>query len=188
MGQPRFAQKKLEETAGAERALAERFLKETRTGLGGPWNLMLRSPVMSEHLLEIYNYYRWKSTIPKNVMELAILVTAREWSAQFEWFAHYPIALKEGVSAELLAELRVGKRPSKMKAEEAVVYDFATEICRKHFVSEATFQRAKATFGEKDVVDLTSLIGTYISIGALLNVGEVAGASGQGPDWLPPLR
>lgn len=188
LAQPRFAQKKLEETTGAERALAERFLKETRTGLGGPWNLMLRSPVMSEHLLEIYNYYRWKSTIPKPLMELAILVTAREWSAQFEWFAHYPIALKEGVSASLLADLRVGKRPSKMSAEEAVVYDFATEICRKHFVSEATFRRAKELFGEKDVVDLTSLIGTYISIGALLNVGEVPGATGQGADWLPPLR
>jgi len=55
-------------------------------------------------------------------------------------------------------------------------------------VSEATFRRAKGLFGEKDVVDLTSLIGTYISIGALLNVGEVPGATGQGADWLPPLR
>lgn len=188
LAQPRFPQRKLEETSGAERALAERFLKETRTGLGGPWNVMLRSPVMSEHLLEIYNYYRWKSTIPKPLMELAILVTAREWSAQFEWFAHYPIALKEGVAASLLAELRVGKRPSKMTVEEAIVYDFATEICRKHFVSEATFRRAKGAFGEQNVVDLTSLIGTYISIGALLNVGEVPGASGQGADWLPPLQ
>ncbi len=171
-----------------ERALAERFMKETRTGLGGPWNVMLRSPVMAENLLNIYNYFRWKSTLAKPLMELAILTAAREWSVQFEWYAHYPIALKEGISAELLAELRLGKRPAKMTTEEAIIYDFTTEICRKHFVSDATFRRAKAAFGEQNVVDLTSLIGTYLSIGALLNVSETAGASGKGADWLPPLR
>ncbi len=186
-GQARFPQRTLEETSGAERALAERFLKETRTGLGGPWNIMLRSPEMSVHLLEVYNYFRWKTGLPKGLMELAILVVAREWSVQFEWYAHYPIALKEGVAAGLLADLRVGKRPGKMTADEAVVYDFATELCRKHFVSDATFRRAKVALGEKNVVDLTAVIGTYISIGTLLNVGEVAGASGEGPDFLPPM-
>ncbi|MBI2690165.1 MAG: carboxymuconolactone decarboxylase family protein [Acidobacteria bacterium] len=188
MAQPRFPQRQLAETEGAERALAERFLKETRTGLAGPWNIMLRSPAMSENLLNIYNYYRWKSTIPKPLMEIAILTVAREWSVQFEWFAHYPIALKEGVSGELLAELRVGKKPGKLKPEEELVYNFATELCRKHTVSDATFRRAKETFGEQNVVDLTGLIGTYISIGALLNMGQVEGAKTQGPDWLPPLR
>ncbi len=143
---------------------------------------------MSENLLNIYNYYRWKSALPKPLMELAIMVVAREWSVQFEWFAHYPIALKEGVSAGLLADLRMGKRPANMKPNEAIVYDFATGICRKHVVSDATFKQAKEALGEQNVVDLTSVIGTYISIGALLNVGQVAGATGQGPDWLPPLR
>lgn len=185
-GQARFPQRKLEETSGAERALAERFLKETRTGLGGPWNVMLRSPEMSESLLNIYNYFRWKSKLPKNLMELAILTAAREWSVQFEWYAHYPIALKEGVSAAVLADLRLGKRPAGMKAEEALVYDFTTEICRKHFVSEKTFAATKAALGEQNVVDLTSLVGTYLSIGALLNVSETPGAAKEGPDWLPP--
>lgn len=186
VAQPRFVQKKLEDTAGEERALAERFLKETRVGLGGPWNVMLRSPAMSEHLLETYRYFRWKSALPKNLMEIAILAAAREWDVQFEWFAHYPIALREGVPAELLAEMRVGRRPGKMKPEEAAVYDFTTELCRKHVVSDATFRRTRELLGEKNVVDLTALIGTYISIGALLNVAEVPGASGKGLDWLPP--
>jgi len=185
--QPRFPQRKLEETSGTERALAERFLKETRTGLGGPWNVMLRSPEMSESLLNIYNYFRWKSKLPKNLMELAIMTAAREWSVQFEWFAHYPIALKEGVSAAVLADLRVGKRPAGMKADEALVYDFTTEICRKHFVSEKTFAATKKALGEQNVVDLTSLVGTYLSIGALLNVSETPGAAKEGPDWLPPI-
>lgn len=186
--QPRFPQRTLEQTQGEERALAGRFLKETRTGLAGPWNIMLRSPAMSEHLLNLYNYYRWKSALPKPLMELAILTVAREWSVPFEWFAHYPIAVKEGLGTTLLEELRTGKRPAGLTREQALVYDFTTELCRRHAVSDATFREAKAALGERNVVDLTGLIGAYISIGALLNVGEVKGAEKPGPDWLPGPR
>src|SRR5262245_39483733 len=84
--QVRFDQLKLEDTSGVQRALAERMLKETRVGLGGPWNVMLRSPEMSEGLLSLYNYFRWKTALPQPLVELAILTTAREWSVQFEWF------------------------------------------------------------------------------------------------------
>jgi 4-carboxymuconolactone decarboxylase len=186
--QDRFPQLKLEDTQGDQRALAERMLKETRIGLGGPWNVMLRSSNMSEGLLNLYNYFRWKTALPQPLVELAILTTAREWSVQFEWFAHYPIGLKAGLSPALIADLRVGKRPQNMKPEEAVAYDFTTELCRQHFVSDATFQKAKALWGEKTVVDLTSLIGTYISIGALLNVAEVKTSAKDGPDFLPALQ
>jgi len=184
----RFPQLKVEDTAGDQRALAERMLKETRIGLGGPWNVMLRSPNMSEGLLNLYNYFRWKTALPQPLVELAILTTAREWSVQFEWFAHYPLALKAGLSPALVADLRVGKRPENMKPEESAAYDFTVEVCRKHFVSDTTFQKAKALWGEKTVVDLTSLIGTYISIGALLNVAEVKTSANGGPDFLPALQ
>jgi 4-carboxymuconolactone decarboxylase len=187
--QDRFPQLKVEDTSGDQRALAERMLKETRTGLRGPWNVMLRSPEMSEGLLGLYNYFRWKTTLPHPVMELAILTTAREWSAQFEWFSHYPIAIKAGVPPELLATLRVGKRPENMQPEEAVTHDFTVELCRKHVVSDTTFQKAKALLGEKNVVDLTSLVGTYISIGALLNVAEVKTAAAKdAPEYLPAIE
>ncbi len=185
--QDRFRQLKLEDTTGDQRALAERMLKETRVGLGGPWNIMLRSPEMSEGLLSLYNYFRWKTALPQPLVELAILTTAREWSVQFEWFAHYPIALKAGVSPVILADLRLGKRPGNMKPEEAVTHDFTVELCRKHVVSDATFQKAKTLLGEKNLVDLTSLVGAYISIGALLNVAEVKTTAKDGPDYLPAL-
>ncbi len=185
--QDRFRQLKLEDTSGDQRALAERMLKETRVGLGGPWNVMLRSPEMSEGLLSLYNYFRWKTALPHPLVELAILTTAREWSVQFEWFAHYPIALKAGVSPVILADLRLGKRPGNMKPDEAVTHDFTVELCRKHVVSDATFQKAKTLLGEKNVVDLTSLVGTYMSVGALLNVAEVKTTAKDGPDYLPPL-
>jgi len=186
--QDRFRLLKLEDTSGDQHALAERMLKETRVGLGGPWNVMLRSPEMSQGLLSLYNYFRWKTALPRPLMELAILTTAREWSVQFEWFAHYPIALQAGLSPAILADLRVGRRPGNMKPAEAVTHDFTVELCRKHVVSDATFQKARTLLGEKNVVDLTSLVGTYISIGALLNVAEVKTAIKDGPDYLPALQ
>jgi 4-carboxymuconolactone decarboxylase len=186
--QDRMPQLKLEDTSGNQRALAERMLKETRIGLGGPWNVMLRSPEMSEGLLNLYNYFRWKTALPQPLVELAILTTAREWSVQFEWFAHYPIALKAGVPPAILADLRLGKRPDGMKPEQAAIYDFSVELCRKHVVSDATFEKTKTLIGEKNMVDLTSLVGTYISIGALLNVAEVKTAAKDGPDYLPAIQ
>jgi 4-carboxymuconolactone decarboxylase len=186
--QSRFQQLRLEDTSGEQRALAERMLKETRVGLGGPWNIMLRSPEMSEGLLSLYNYFRWKTALPQPLVELAILTTAREWSVQFEWFAHYPLALKAGVSPSILADLRVRKRPENMKPEQAATYDFTVELCRKHVVSDATFHKVKTLLGEKNVVDLTSLVGTYISVGALLNVAEVKTTAKDGPDYLPALQ
>ncbi|HEU0120914.1 MAG TPA: hypothetical protein VFQ91_10345 [Bryobacteraceae bacterium] len=186
--QPRFPQRTLPQTQGAERALAERFLKETRSGLSGPWNIMLRSPAMSEHLLNLYNYYRQKSALPKPLMELAILTVAREWSVPFVWSAHYPLAIKEGLRAETLEELRQGKRPGGLTAEQGLTYDFTTELCRQHTLGEETFLRTKEGLGEKNIVDLTGLIGAYISIGALLNVGDVKGAEQPGPDRLSGPR
>src|SRR5260370_19416602 len=186
--QDRFRRLKLEDTSGDQRALAERMLKETRVGLGGPWNIMLRSPEMSVGLLSLYNYFRWKTALPQPLVELAILTTAREWSVQFEWFAHYPLALKAGVSPAILADLRIRKRPKNMKPSEAVSHDSTVEVCRKHVVSDATFQKAKTLLGEKNVVDLTALVGTYISEGALLNVAEVKTTPKDGPDYLPALQ
>ena len=147
--QDRFRQLKLEDTSGDQHALAERMLKETRVGLGGPWNVMLRSPEMSQGLLSLYNYFRWKTALPHPLVELAILSTAREWSVQFEWFAHYPIALQAVLSPAILAHLRVGRRPGNMKPEQAVTHDFTVELCRKHVVSDATFQKARTWWAKR---------------------------------------
>src|SRR5260370_9414283 len=135
--QERFRRLKLEDTSGDQRALAERMLKETRVGLGGPWNIMLRSPEMSVGLLSLYNYFRWKTALPQPLVELAILTTARAWSVQFEWFAHYPLAIKGGVSPAVLADLRAGKPPAHIKPEEAVTQNCTHGSCPKHAVTYA---------------------------------------------------
>jgi len=183
--QPRLPQLKLEDTTGDQRVLAERMIKETRSGLTGPFNPMLRSPEMSQGLMSLYNYFRHNTALPRPLVELAILVTAREWSTQFEWFMHYPLARTEGVSAALLADLRQGKRPASMKPDETAVYEFATELLRNRKVTGATYQKTLTLLGEKNLVDLTTLIGTYATYAALLNVNEVGIPDNGGPEYLP---
>ena len=183
--QPRLPQLKLEDTAGDQRVLAQRMIKETRSGLTGPFNSMLRSPEMAQGLMSLYNYFRHNTALPRPLVELAILVTAREWSAQFEWFMHYPIARTEGVSPALLADLRQGRRPASMRPDESAVYEFATELLRNHKVADPTYQKTLSLLGEKNLVDLTTLVGTYATYAALLNVNEVRIPDSGGPEYLP---
>ena len=112
-------------------------------------------------------------------------MTAREAEAPYEWFIHYPLAIKEGASAAALAQVRAGKRPLSAKEDEAAAYDFATELLRNHVVAEATFLKAKAVLGEKGVVDLAALAGTYHAIGGMLNLAQVWGTTGGAPAYLP---
>lgn len=184
--QPRFPQLKLEETTpGPQRTVAEKMIKETRVGMGGPWNIMLRSPTTAQAMVDLYHYFRWDSSLSTRLVEFGILVTSRESEAPYEWFVHYPLALQEGVQAAALADVKAGKRPTAVKEDEAAVYDFAIEQLRKHVVSDGTFQKAKAALGEKGVVDLGTLVGTYVAIGGLLNLSEVWGTPGNGPEFLP---
>ncbi len=181
----RFPQLKLDDTAGDQRALAERMMKETRVGLGGPWNILLRSPNAGQAMVDLYHHFRWKSSLSNRLVEFGILVTAREAEAPYEWFIHYPLAIKEGASAAALAQVREGKRPAAAKEDEAAAYDFATELLRHHVVTDATFLKAKTVLGEKGVVDLAALVGTYQAIGGMLNVAQVWGTTGSAPEYLP---
>lgn len=181
----RLPQLKLEETTPEQRPVAERMLKETRVGLGGPWSIMLRSPTPAKAMIDLYHYFRWDSGLPARIVELTILIAAKESQAPYEWFVHYPIALKDGVGVETAAAIKAGKRPVRAKADELAAYDFASELLRSRRVSDKAYQAAKSVFGEKGVVDLTVLAGTYQVIGGLLNVGETWGEVGSGPEYLP---
>jgi 4-carboxymuconolactone decarboxylase len=181
----RFPPLKLDDTSGDQRTLAERMMKETRVGLGGPWNILLRSPNVGQAMVDLYHYFRWNSSLSNRLVEFAIVVTAREASAPYEWFIHYPLSLKEGTSAATLAQVREGRQPSSATEGESAAYTFATELLRHRMVSDDTFQKAKTALGEKGVVDLTALVGTYQAIGGMLNVAQVWGTTGNAPQYLP---
>ena len=169
---PRFPQLTLDQLSEAQKPLSDQVMKVSSVGIGGPYNLLLRSPVLGQLLFDLFDYLRWKTTVPTRLNEFAILIIGRQWRSQVEWFAHAPIATKAGLSPDTIAELKAGKRPSKMAEDEAVVYDFVTELTTTHKVSDATFTRARKLFSDQQIVDLTAVAGNYIMVAMILAMAE----------------
>ena len=170
--EPRFPQLTMDQLNDSQKSLGEQIMKVSSVGLGGPYNPMLRSPVFGQKMFDLLYYLRWQTSVPLKLNEFAILIIGRQWRSQVEWYAHGPLALKAGLAPEIIADLKANKRPTNMPAEEAVVYDFVTELTTKHEVSDETFARAKQLLGEQQVVDLTAVAGTYISVAMVLAMAE----------------
>ena len=169
---PRFPQLILDQLSAAQKPLADQVMKVSSVGIGGPYNLLLRSPVLGQRLFDLFDYLRWNTSIDLRLNEFAILIVGRQWRSQVEWFAHVPIALKAGLSHDVITELKANKRPSKMADDEAVVYDFVTELTTTHKVSDATFARARKIFNDQQIVDLTALAGNYVMVAMILAMAE----------------
>jgi 4-carboxymuconolactone decarboxylase len=138
----------------------------------GPWNVLLRSPELMKRTRGLSDYLRFESVLPGYLRELVILMTARKWGQSYEWNAHYPLALDEGLSAELTRAIAEGRRPEAMVEEEMIIYELCTELLRNHGVSDATYERAVERFGEQGVVEAVSLAGYYTMIAMILNTAR----------------
>ena len=181
----RFPQLTLDQLNVYQKPLGEQVMKVSSIGLGGPYNLLLRSPVLGQRMFDLLAYLRWNSSVPLRLNEFAILIVARQWRSQVEWFAHGPIAVKAGLAPEIVADLKENRRPASMKDDEAIVYDFVTELTTTHKVADATFERAKRLLGEQQVVDLTTVAGTYITLAMLLAMAEETVPEGKEPPFKP---
>ena len=175
----RFPQLSMDQLDEQQQPLAQQIMKISRVGIAGPYNIMLRSPVFGQRMFDLLHYLRWQTSVPLRLNEFAILIIGRQWRSQVEWFAHAPLAIKAGLSPEIVAELKLNKRPSDMPPEEAAVYDFISELTTRHEVSEATFGRARELFGEQQVVDLTAVAGTYITIAMFLAMAKESVPAGE---------
>ena len=169
---PRFPQLTMDQLNDAQKALGEQIMKVSSVGLGGPYNPMIRSPVLGQRLYDLFYYLRWQTSVPTRLNEFAILIIGRQWRSQVEWFAHAPIASKAGLSPDIIAELKAGKRPSGMAEDEALVYDFVTELTTTRKVSDETYARAKKAFNDQQIVDLTAVAGNYVMVAMLLAMAE----------------
>jgi 4-carboxymuconolactone decarboxylase len=177
--EPRFPQLTMEQLSDKQKPLGEQIVKVSRVGLAGPYNPMLRSPVFGQKMFDLLYYLRWQTSVPLKLNEFAILIIGRQWRSQVEWFAHVPLAIKAGLSQDIIAELKANKRPSNMPPEEAVVYDFVTELTTAHVVSDETFNRARQLLGEQQIVDLTAVAGTYITVAMILAMSEESVPPGE---------
>jgi 4-carboxymuconolactone decarboxylase len=181
---PPLAREALDE---AQRAAADELIAGPRKGVKGPFIPLLRSPRLLAPLQKAGEYLRFDSALSKRVSEFATLVVARQWTQQFEWFVHVPLARQEGTSAETIETLRSGRRPSSMSVEEAFVYDFVVELTAHRGVCDATFRECVERFGERGLIDLVGLIGYFSLVSMVLNVAHTPPVEVEGVAPLPAL-
>jgi 4-carboxymuconolactone decarboxylase len=158
-------------TAEQKQAAAD-FEAARKTPVFGPFEPLMHSPEVMSQARAMGDYLRYKSAIGNTLSELAILVTAREWTQDYEWYVHQPIATKAGIRPETIEAIAQGRRPSTMSADEEIVYDYAIELLKNKHVSDATFERAKVRFGTKGVVDMTGIVGYYTFLAMQLNAAQ----------------
>src|SRR5258706_13528872 len=119
-----------------------------------PFKVYLRSPEFGIEAIKMSDYLRFDTGLADRLTELAIIIAARNWDNDYIWTAHYGAAVKGGLDPSVGADIAAGKRPSKMKEDEAIVYDLLTEIYRDRDISDATFAKARAKYGEKGITDI----------------------------------
>ena len=158
-------------TAEQKQAAAE-FEAARKVAVFGPFEPLMHSPQVMSQARAMGDYLRYKSAIGNTLSELAILVTAREWTQDFEWSVHAPIAIKAGLRTEIVDAIAEGRRPAGMSGDEEIVYEYATELIKNKQVANATFDKAKARFGAKGVVDLTGIVGYYTFLAMQLNIAQ----------------
>ena len=170
----RFKPLTYDEMTPEQKAMIDHLLAGERGNLGGPFNVLLRSPEAGDLAQQFGGAERFHAALPKTAAETVIIVTARFWGAQFEWSAHKRAALQAGV-----------RRPEGLVADVAPAYIFIAELLLTRQVSDATFQAAKERFGERGVVDIILLSGWYSTVSMALNVDRYPLANGAQPELKP---
>ena len=164
----------LDKMTPAQRTVADAIMSGPRKGMSGPFNAWLRSPELADRLQKVGEYVRFNTSLDKRLNEMAIIMTAQYWGSQYEWYAHAPLAIKAGLDPDVVAALGAGNKPEKMKDDEALVWEFTTQLRRDHGVNDAIYAKAVEKFGENGVMDLVAVNGYYDVVSMTLNVAHVS--------------
>ena len=162
-----------------QKKVHEAVLAGPRGRVVGPIKVWLKNPGLAEHAQALGAYCRFNSSLPPRLSELAICTTGAFWKANYEWFAHAPLAMKAGIDAAAIEAIRTGARPTFAKSDEQAIYDFVSEMFATRRVSEATFARAKKELTETGVIDLVGIIGYYSLVSVTLNAFELPLPEGE---------
>jgi 4-carboxymuconolactone decarboxylase len=150
----------------------EEFKAARSADVTGPFVPLLRSPEAMNRVRALGDYLRFRSALPPRLSEFVILLTARQWTQRYEWGAHAPLARQAGLSDATIAAIAEGRRPERMTEDEEVLYALHDELRRTGGVSDATYVKAVARFGEKGVVDAVGITGYYTLLAMVLNVAR----------------
>jgi 4-carboxymuconolactone decarboxylase len=178
----RFAPLKPDQLTPAQKEYADLITAPPRNAkfFNPPYRAYIRNPDLAPRMLAMADYLRWNTSLPPRLSEFAILITARQWTAQYEWFAHYPLALKGGLDPKVANDIAAGKRPETMKDDEAALYDLAIALYRDKKVSDAVYKAALEKFGERGIMDI---IGYYDLVSMTLITMQAEAPNGS----VPPL-
>ncbi len=186
-GTPRFKPLAESDMSEAQLQAARELASGPRGKLNpdGPNAVLLRSPDLMSRTQKVGAYLRYSSALPARLNEFAIIITARQWNAQVEWLAHQPLALKAGLNPAVAEDLARGLRPTGMQDDEAIIYQFCTELHETKGVSDVAFKAVADKFGERGVVDLIALTGYYTMLAMVLNVAQQPLPGGVPPPLAP---
>lgn len=155
-----------------QKAAAAALIAGPRGAVFGPFIPLMRSPELMDRMQKVGEYLRYQSALETRINEFVMLIVSRQWTQQFEWCMHHPLALKAGVKAETLDALAEGRRPTGMAEDEEIAYEVCDELARTHGVSDQTYARAVARFGERGLVDMLSLIGYFTTVSIVMNAAR----------------
>ncbi len=179
----RYREIAVSEMTPAQQRVHDQIVSGKRGRFGGPFQLLIRAPEICGLASQLGEHLRWGTSLPDRLSELAICTTARFWRAQYEWYAHAPLAVKAGVPAAAIEAIRTGGAPQFAAADEALVHKLCSEIFRTQRLSDASFAEAVAAFGEQGLVEIISIVGYYTLIGNTLNVFQVPLPAGETPPF-----
>ena len=179
---PRLAPLTYEQMNEAQRRAADEIAAGPRGRVMGPFTVLLRAPEAASRFQKVGEYMRFVTKIPARLRMIAVLVTARAWTAQYEWQVHVPQALSAGVAQAAIDAIFERRRPAGLPPDEQVVYDFVSELQESGRVSDASFRAALGRFGEQETIELTMLCGYFTAVAMALNTFEV-----EAPDKTKPL-
>ena len=154
---------------GEQQRVADELTKGPRGGVKGPFIPLLRSPTLVDRLGKVGEYLRFGCSLDSRISEFVMLVVSREWTNQFEWAVHVPLAIKGGVTRETIDALAEGRHPSGMASDEALAYEICQELSRTKSLCDTTYRRAVQHFGEVGVIDIATIYGYFVTVCAIMN-------------------
>jgi 4-carboxymuconolactone decarboxylase len=171
-----------EELTSVQRALLDSIRSGPRGGgttIRGPFAVFLHAPAFGELAQQLGGYCRFKTAVPPRLSEFAILCTAKFWRAQYEWFAHVPMAERAGVKTVTIRDLHQGRAPKSAPKDERAIYDFVQELYKTRRVSDKTFKRVNAVLGDSATIELVGILGYYVLISMILNIFRMSPPEGE---------
>jgi 4-carboxymuconolactone decarboxylase len=164
-----------------QRKASEAFRANRKQDVFGPFVPLLRSPEVMLRAMALGDYLRYRTVFPPRLNELIILITARHFTQRYEWYVHYPIAVKEGLKKEVADAIADGRHPAGMDADEELIHDFCIELLRHNSVSDPTYARAVKRFGEQGTIEMVGVVAYYTFQSMVLNTARTSVPPGAPP-------